>query len=60
VVGGGVMKSATRILPFLQSYVERHAWTPWGKVKITSAALGSNAALLGAVPLLQGVADLQT
>jgi glucokinase len=57
IVGGGVMKSATRILPFLQTYVEQHAWTPWGKVRVAGAELGSNAALLGAVPLLQGLAD---
>jgi glucokinase len=57
VVGGGVMKSATRILPFLQNYVEQHAWTPWGKVRVACAELGSNAALLGAVPLLQALAD---
>ncbi|MGD0226630.1 MAG: ROK family protein [Terriglobia bacterium] len=58
VVGGGIMKSGDRIIPFLQSYVERYAWTPWGKVKVCSAELGNDAALLGAVPLLQGLADL--
>jgi glucokinase len=57
IVGGGVMKSATHILPFLQTYVERHAWTPWGKVRVAAAELGNNAALLGAVPLLQGLAN---
>ena len=57
IVGGGIMKSATRILPFLQSYVQRHAWTPWGKVNVASAALGNSAALLGAIPLLEGLAD---
>lgn len=57
IVGGGIMKSATRILPFLQTYVERHAWTPWGKVRVAGAELGNNAALLGAVPLLQGLAN---
>lgn len=57
IVGGGVMKSAMHILPFLQTYVQRHAWTPWGKVRVAGAELGSNAALLGAVPLLQGLAD---
>lgn len=57
IVGGGVMKSATHILPFLRTYVERHAWTPWGKVRVAGAKLGNNAALLGAVPLLKGLAD---
>lgn len=57
VVGGGVMKSGAHILPFLQTYVQQHAWTPWGKVRVAGATLGNNAALLGAVPLLQGLAD---
>jgi glucokinase len=51
------MKSATHILPFLQTYVAQHAWTPWGKVRVARAELGDNAALLGAVPLLKGLAD---
>lgn len=58
VMGGGVMKSAPQILPFLQTYVKQHAWTPWGKVKVCGAELGTSAALLGAIPLVQGLADL--
>jgi glucokinase len=52
VFGGGVMKSAHIIQPFVQSYVEKHAWTPWGKVKVRAAELGNNAGLLGSIPLL--------
>jgi glucokinase len=52
VLGGGVAKSAARILPALQWHVEKYAWTPWGKVEVRAAALGNHAALLGAVPLL--------
>lgn len=52
VVGGGVMQSAEVIIPFLQSYVREHTWTPWGKVRVRAAELGNNAALLGAIPLL--------
>lgn len=52
VYGGGVMKSADVILPFIQEYVAKHAWTPWGKVKVVAAELGNDAGLLGAVPLL--------
>ena len=52
VLGGAVMKSADQILPFLEEYVHTHAWTPWGKVRICQAELGSDAGLLGAVPLL--------
>ena len=52
IFGGGVMKSADVILPFIQSYVEKHAWTPWGKVKVRPAEVGNNAGILGAIPLL--------
>ncbi len=52
VMGGGVMKSADVIIPYIEQYVHKHAWTPWGKVKVRAAALDNNAALLGAVPLL--------
>ena len=54
VYGGGVMKSASMIVPFLQDYANRHAWTPWGKVSLRRAQLGNQAALLGAIPLLRG------
>ena len=52
VFGGAVMKSADQILPFLESYIHTHAWTPWGKVRVVNAELGSDAGLFGAVPLL--------
>ncbi len=54
VIGGGVMRSADVIIPFIQAYVDKHAWTPWGKVKFRPAELGNNAGLLGAIPLLSG------
>jgi len=50
--GGGVMKSADVILPYIEDYVHRHAWTAWGKVQVRAAQLGNDAALLGAIPLL--------
>ncbi len=52
VIGGQVMKSADVIIPYVESYVQKHSWTPWGKVQVRAAMLGNNAALLGAVPLL--------
>lgn len=52
VIGGGVMASAALIIPAIESYVHKYAWTPWGKVQVRAAELGNNAALLGAVPLL--------
>ena len=63
VIGGGVMKSADVIIPYLESYVHKYAWTPWGKVQVCAAKLGNNAVLMGAVPLLsQDIAanDLRT
>jgi glucokinase len=52
VIGGGVMASASVILPYVQDYVLKYAWTPWGKVKVCAAELGNHAGLLGAIPLL--------
>lgn len=57
VIGGGVMKSADLIIPYVESYVHKHAWTPWGKVHVCAAELGNDAALLGAVPLLSEPCD---
>jgi glucokinase len=54
VMGGGVMRSASVILPSIQHYVNSHAWTPWGKVQVVAAQLGNDAGLFGAVPLLAG------
>jgi glucokinase len=54
VMGGGVMRSAEIILPYIQTYVNQHAWTPWGKVEIVAAQLGNDAGLFGAIPLLTG------
>jgi glucokinase len=52
VIGGGVLKSANVIIPYIEAYVHKHAWTPWGKVQVRAAELGNHAALLGAIPLL--------
>lgn len=51
VFGGGVMRSADRILPFLQKYVDENTWSPWGKARIVRAQLDDHAAALG-VPTL--------
>jgi glucokinase len=52
IIGGGVMNSAEIVVPFIQEHVSRHAWTPWGKVEVRPAKLGTSAGLLGAIPLL--------
>ena len=48
VMGGGVMKSADIILPYVQDRVDALAWTPGEKVKITASELGDDAALVAA------------
>jgi glucokinase len=53
VLGGGVMRNSFPVLEAVQKHLDRYAWTPWGKVRVVTAQLGSNAALLGAVPLLE-------
>ena len=53
IVGGGVMKSSYPILDAIDEHLKSYAWTPWGQVRLSAATLGNNAALFGAVPLLQ-------
>lgn len=55
VFGGGVMRSGHVILPYIQEYVNAHAWTPWGEVQAVAAQLGNDAGLFGAAPLLASV-----
>jgi len=55
IFGGGVMKSGDVILPYIREYVEKYSWIPSGRVSILPAALGNDAALLGAVPMLSGM-----
>lgn len=47
ILSGGIMKSASVILPELQDRVNRYAWTPWGKVKLVRAEHSDTAALYG-------------
>lgn len=53
ILGGGIMNSSYPILKAIEEHVHSYAWTPWGKVEVRAAELGSNAALFGAVPLFQ-------
>ncbi len=34
ILGGGVMKSADVIIPFIKNKVNKHTWTPWEKLKL--------------------------
>jgi glucokinase len=47
ILSGGIMKSSAVILPALQEKVNKLAWTPWGKVKLTEAKFPDSAALYG-------------
>ncbi len=58
VIGGGVMQSADSIIPFVQEYVNRHAWAGGSRPRVQAAKLGNYAGLLGAVPLLSEVFDV--
>ncbi len=50
--GGGVMKRQEEILAPIRSYVEQHSWrSSRGLTRIEAAALGGNAALVGAEAL---------
>ena len=51
VLGGGVMRSKDTILTSIRAYVDRHAWTPWGRVEIMPALLGNRAGLFGIAAL---------
>lgn len=53
VIGGGVLQNSYPLVKQLEDHVHAQAWTPWGKVEFRAASLGSDAALLGAWPLLR-------
>lgn len=53
VVGGGISQSAETILPAIQQHVDRHAHTPWGRVRVVRSALGDAAALMAGEWLLR-------
>lgn len=53
VFGGSVLKRAADILPPIQMYIDAHAWTPGRSVQLRAAALGSDAAILGAFALAE-------
>ncbi len=52
ILGGGVMKSAAAILPFIQAQVEALAWTPSAPVSVVAARIPDRSALLGAYHLM--------
>ncbi|MEI6051441.1 MAG: ROK family protein, partial [Opitutaceae bacterium] len=53
IIGGGITDSAAVILPEIQAYVDRHAHTPWGRVRVLRTELGDAAALMAGGWLLR-------
>ena len=53
IIGGGVMKSAEIILPYIRENVAQRAWTPWGNVQIEAAHFWDEAGMLGMAYLTQ-------
>ena len=47
IVGGGIMKSRSIIIPYIREWAEKFAWTPSEKVKIVAARSSDVAALYG-------------
>ncbi|NJL38773.1 MAG: ROK family protein [Leptolyngbyaceae cyanobacterium SM1_4_3] len=47
ILSGGILKSAPAFVPKIQEMIDRHAWTPWGNVKLTPALHPETAALFG-------------
>ncbi|SFZ93555.1 glucokinase [Flaviramulus basaltis] len=52
IIGGGITKSANTIIPFVKNKIKKHAWTPWGEVKIIKSEIPNRSALLGAYHLV--------
>ena len=46
ILGGGVMRSADIIVPFVQEYIRKRAWAQW-EVPVVPAKLGNDAGMLG-------------
>jgi len=53
ILAGGIMRSASVIVPAIQEWVQRHAHTPWGKVQVVPSTLNDHAALLAGEWLLK-------
>lgn len=53
ILGGGVLKSADMILPFIRERLGKQAWSPWGTVEVRTSLLQEEAAILGVVYCLQ-------
>lgn len=48
ILGGGIMQSGSRILPFIQEWVNQNAWISWEGVEVVAARHQKTAGLFGA------------
>lgn len=48
ILGGGIMAGADVLLPAIRGHVERHAHTPWGRVRVVTSELGDDAGIAAA------------
>lgn len=53
ILGGGILKSSSDIVPFIKEKIKKHAWTPWGNVTLKVAELKDFAGVIGAVYCLK-------
>lgn len=53
VLGGGVLKSADIIVPYLQRKIQELAWMPWGRAALRPSILHEDAAIMGIAHILQ-------
>lgn len=59
ILGGGIMKSADIIMPYLEERVEYLAWTPSEKVVVAASQLGDLAAFYGLKYCLDHLTDIK-
>lgn len=53
ILEGGVLESSADILPYIRDYIDKYAWTPWGKPELVRAANINWAAVLGMYHLVK-------
>lgn len=52
IIGGGIIKHNDEVINQFQEIVNRHTWTPWGKVEVVKAQWPERNAILGCEYLL--------
>jgi glucokinase len=53
VLGGGIMKSADVIIPYIKKVVEKYSWIKPGDMVIQHARLGEDASIIGGYYLVE-------